>query len=259
MDFSWLVVDDGSTDNTVELLEGWKSQNIIPLRYISTKNGGKQRAINIGVRHCTDELFFVVDSDDWLVPDAIEQLTNAWKKVKEDGGVAGIVALRGKDCCTPLGSSMPDIRFVKMWDLYSKYHFRGDTALVYRTEILNDFPFQVADGENFIAESSVYYAIDDFYCLGTLNKILVICQYLPDGLTNNFAAVTKNNPIGYYRHKWDCARRSTSIFGKSRETILYLCGCMLAHKRKAVRDAPHPLLAAVCYLPAIVARVLIFR
>ena len=140
-DFSWLVVDDGSTDNTSTLVRSWQAEGLVPITYIYQENGGKQRATNTGMEHCSDELFFVVDSDDHLVPTAIEQIMDVWQGAREDATLAGIVALRGTDENTPLGTRMPaGVTRVKMWDLLHKYRFKGDTSLIHRTENVGQHP-----------------------------------------------------------------------------------------------------------------------
>lgn len=259
-DFRWFVIDDGSTDGTEELVRGWAEEGAIPITFMRTANGGKPRAIDAAVARCDDELFFVVDSDDHLVPTAIEQVVARWQGLRDDGHVAGIVAERGTDEDTPLGTRMPPgVAYTTIWDLYHKHRFRGDTSLVYRTAILRRYPYDVAPGENFIAETSVYYQIDDSYVMATYDHVLTICHYLPDGLTKNFAANAKRNPVGYWRHKRECARRSQDLVGRARETILYLCGCMMAGKKDAIRDAPYVGLAVLCWIPALVARHTVFR
>ena len=105
----------------------------------------------------------------------------------------------------------------------------------------------------------MYYRLDDRYDMLADNTILTICHYLPDGLTHNFAANAKRNPIGYWKHKRYCAQRSTTLKGLTRETLLYLVGCRLAGQRGAIAMAPNRLVALACYLPALVARHTLFR
>ena len=209
---------------------------------------------------CKDELFFVVDSDDYLVPTAIEQVVEVWQGARNDATLAGIVALRGSDEETPLGTHMPaGVSRVKMWDLLHKYHFKGDTSLIHRTAIVRQHPYDVAPGEKFVAESMAFFAIDDDYDMLTYDHVLTICHYLPDGYTKNFVENTKKNPIGYMRHKRDSARRATNPYDACRETTLYLVGCMLAHHRGGIREAPNVPLAVLCYLPAKLACATVFR
>lgn len=159
-----------------------------------------------------------------------------------------------------MGTWMPDgVRAVTLWDLHEKMGFRGDTSLIHRTEILRRYPFDVAPGEKFVAESSVWFRIDESYNMLADNEILTICHYLPDGLTQNFASNAKKNPIGYWKHKRYCAQRSTTLKSRARETSLYLVGCMLAHQKGAISMAPSKALALACYPVALVARYTMFR
>ena len=89
-DFEWLVVDDGSTDDTGTLLAGFIAENKIPIRYFRQENGGKHRAINRGVREARGELFFIVDSDDHLADDALERVAFHYGNVRNDANFAGV-------------------------------------------------------------------------------------------------------------------------------------------------------------------------
>ena len=80
-DFEWLVVDDGSTDNTRELVDGWVAEGRIRIRYVYKENGGKPSAHNLGVRMAAGELFFCVDSDDYLTDNAVEVIRNNSEKL----------------------------------------------------------------------------------------------------------------------------------------------------------------------------------
>ena len=259
-DFSWMVVDDGSTDNTAELIQSYIEAAEIDITYIKTENGGKQRAINVGVEACEDELFFVVDSDDYLVPNAVEYFVDAWEQERDRLNVCGIVALRGTDVHTPMGTWMPDgVDYSGYWDLFEKYKYRGDTSLIHRTSILKEYPYHVAEGEKFVAETAVYYRLDGKYVHRTRNAILTICHYLPDGYTKNLKQNIVNNPIGFYTHKQYCSARAKTFKWQVRETLLYEMGCFVAGKKSVVAEAPHPVMAAFLYFPALVVKAVLFR
>ena len=78
--FEWLIVDDGSTDNTCETIQGFQEENIIDIRYIKKENGGKQRAYNVGVENAKGELFICLDSDDIYVENGLEIILKYWEK-----------------------------------------------------------------------------------------------------------------------------------------------------------------------------------
>ena len=92
-DFEWLIIDDGSSDRTGELVKGWiKEENSFPIRYIYKKNGGMHTAYNVAYENIDTELAMNIDSDDYLTDTAIEDILNFWKKNKKEN-VGGIYAL----------------------------------------------------------------------------------------------------------------------------------------------------------------------
>ena len=240
-DFCWLIVDDGSTDNTEELVASFARGGKVDVTYVRQENGGKQRAHNTGVSACQTELFFCVDSDDTLVPTAVEDVLALWERRRDDPKVAGIIAMRGRSASEPMGTWFPQgLETTTMWDLYYKLHHRGDTALIYRTSVLREYPYVVEPGEKFIAETYVYHKIDQRYVLAVLPKIIWICEYLPDGYTAHVREVTRNNPVGYMRLKRDFVDYSDTFVLKVKNSALCLVGAHFAGCfRRAWRELPN--------------------
>lgn len=258
--FIWLIVDDGSTDNTQNLVQTWINENIINIRYYKQENGGKQRAHNKGVELCNTELFICVDSDDYLTEDAIDIFISTWNSINNKDKISGIVALRGKDIDKPIETWMPqNIKMATLNDLYYRYGFKGDAALLFRTHVLKQFPFVVAEGEKFIGEGYVYIQIDQHYCLHILNKILYICEYLEDGYTSNVRRLTKNNPKGYIILNRQKALLSKSIKNKYLNIIRYMIGCIISKEKHPIKNSPYKVLALLSYPPALVLYFLRYR
>lgn len=198
-DFEWIVIDDGSTDNTELLFQNWiKEENEFKITYLKKKNGGKHRAINDALEIAKGELFFIVDSDDFLIYEAVEKII-AWEKdINNKNNYAGIAGNKGKNKETIIGET-----FLGNWiDATSlernKYNIRGDKAEVFYTDVLRKFKFPVFEGENFITENVVWNRIAyEGYKIRWFNEVIYICDYLGDGLTqagmNNFI----KNPKGY--------------------------------------------------------------
>ena len=209
-DFCWLIVDDGSTDDTKQTVQGWIEEKQIPVTYIYRENGGKMRAHNTGVEHCTTELFMCLDSDDYLPADAVECLTDTWKDARqEDSGrgaakVAGLVAHKGRSATEILtGRAFTDIQYSTLQELY-RQGFSGETALVFRTEILRQFPFPEIDGEKYVPEDYIYDKIDKEYVLRVLPRILTICELVTSGYTDSVEQLRDENPqawLLYYQQR----------------------------------------------------------
>lgn len=196
--FEWLVVDDGSNDDTDKYFSDLLAkQHSFPIRYIKQENGGKHRAINNGVKKASGELFFTVDSDDYLTENAIEKI-NQWVATLDNSRKwAGIAGLRGLSKNRVLGLHNSTSKFIDAKNSERrKYKLLGDKAEIYFTEVLRKYPFPEIRGENFISEEIVWNAIArDGYYLRWFNEIIYICNYLEGGLTKDNTKDQKN-PVG---------------------------------------------------------------
>lgn len=199
-DFEWIVIDDGSTDDTENQFKTILSEkNDFPITYRKVSNGGKHRAINKGVQMAKGELFFIVDSDDYLTDDALERIVAVEEgipieKKKFFAGVCGVKAYsKEKIIGTTFEGEYLDITSLER----PKYHVTGDKAEVFYTDLLRKYPFPEFAGENFVTECVVWDRIAfDGYKLRFFNDIIYICDYLPDGLTAQGDSLFNKNPKG---------------------------------------------------------------
>lgn len=250
-EFMWLIVDDGSTDETETLVASWISEGKIRIMYHKQANGGKQRAHNTGVALCQTEAFQCVDSDDYLIDQATEYIHETWKTIHGNESVSGIIALKGYDDHTPMGKALPKgIRYSPLTELYWKHGFTGETSLIYRTTVLRKFPYEVAEGEKFIAESYAYLQIDQEFTMVLLDKIINICGYLEDGYTKSIHKVIYHNPKSYMKLKklsMDLAPDAKLRFA---DAIRLLSAYFILHRRE--RNFPWNLYTTAAYLPGYV-------
>lgn len=198
LDFVWLIVDDGSTDDTKSLIDSYIAEGIIDIRYHYTENGGKMRAHNKGVMLCDTELFMCLDSDDWLKKDSVSEIYACIDKVADEK-VAGIVAHKGKTETEPLY----DVDFPKGKDyspLFELYlgGFKGETTLVYKTTVLREYMFPEIEGEKYVPEDYIYDKIDAKYTLYVLPKIITVCELVESGYTDSLKALKRNNKEAWY-------------------------------------------------------------
>lgn len=200
-DFEWIVVDDGSTDNTEILFSEFiKDENNFKITYVKTENGGKHRAINKGIEIANGELFFIVDSDDYLTDDALQKIDFVERTLStESGKFGGICGSKGFSEKEIVGSTYENEGFLDITTLERpKYKINGDKAEVFYTDVLKNYLFPEFEGEKFLTEGVVWDRIaNDGYKLRFFNDIIYICDYLPDGLTAGVNKNIHNSPKGY--------------------------------------------------------------
>lgn len=197
-DFEWLVVDDGSGDRTEVLFQDWAGEpNPFPIRYFRQDNGGKCSAINRGLELARGELFFTVDSDDYLTDDAIEKVI-AWEKsLPKDGtycGLAGNLGTSAHD--TP--NRIFDEPYLDGTALERYGIVDGERAMVFYTDLHRKYPYPIFPGEKFMTEAVVWNRMAaDGYRIRFFNDIIWIYEYQEDGLTKSGSSIFLNNPRGY--------------------------------------------------------------
>lgn len=197
--FTWYVIDDGSTDGTEQFFTDACSRDLpFAITYEKVENGGKQRAINRAVQNIQTEFTFIVDSDDYLLPDAIEKVLGWTENLP--AGVAGVAGIRANGQNEPIhGAPTFDGEYIEITNLErSQYNLSADMAEVYRTELLRKYPFHVWPGEKFVPEATVWDEIAlAGYPLRWYKDVIYICEYLEDGLTKGSWNLLKKNPMGY--------------------------------------------------------------
>ena len=224
-DFEWVVVDDGSVDETASLFTSNDNDNVndnssirlytfssknevesghtsdlrhqtsnFPIRYFYQENGGKHRAINRGVKEAQGELFFIVDSDDALVPNSLEMIKQKYEAIRDNHSFCGVAGMKGYFNRTKVGTQI-EFSYLDCTILESswKYHVYGDKAEAIRTKIMKEFPFPEYEGEKFCPEALIWNRISTRYKIRYFDEIIYLCEYLPDGLTSKISKLLEKN------------------------------------------------------------------
>ena len=186
-DFEWLVVDDGSTDGTEELVNQWIEEAAFTIRYFKKENGGKHTAINKGVQLAEGDLFFIIDSDDVLAEDALHKIKHYGEQIKKKEEICGIIGLSQY-----LGQEkiVGDRFLYNEWevsfaDVYLKYHLKGDKSVAFKTEVLQQYPFPEKQRIRFVFEAVVWHEMSKKYNVLALNKIVQFVEYQKSGVSDS--------------------------------------------------------------------------
>ena len=240
-DFEWLIVDDVSTDETESLVGGWIDENkLFIIRYLKKENGGKPRAINFGIQYAHAPYFFMVDSDDVLLPEAVEKMCHWVDEIDKKEDFIGVGAAKGYSDGSYLKGTAPKVNeygFIDATNLQrSLYNLDVDMCEAYKTSVFKKFPMAEWPEEKFAPEQ---IALNEIalagYKLRWHKDIIYVCEYRNDGLTKNSKRLEKHNPMGYammFNHmlKYDlkpkrkfyaaCQYIALSIYGKHPSYIL---------------------------------------
>ena len=202
--FLWMIIDDGSTDNTQEIAQEFIKQNKIKIEYYKKTNGGKHTALNFGVKKINTELTFIVDSDDWLEVNAIDTIYKYYSKYKYAKEICGYSFLRKFPDGSINGKKIKEDEIIAY---YIDVRINGndsnsDKAEVWVTNCLKEYPFPVFENEKFLGEDVIWFKLSLKYKMVFTNIPIYVSEYLEDGLTKNRRINNINSSNGcYYRSK----------------------------------------------------------
>lgn len=241
-DFEWIIIDDGSKDNTKTIVNNWqKRANNFQIIYKKVKNGGKHRAINKGALLANSPLFFIVDSDDYIVDDAIETILNMTKSLPENcSSFAGVAGTRISPDSSTIGQSgSQSSRYIDATNLErEEKKLTGDKAEVYFTEVLKKHPFPCIEGENFLSEEIVWDEIArEGLKIRWFNQPLIVCEYREDGLSKNLQQINIKNPRGFALYIKNKLLKTRGIFARLRVLYSYYLPMHTIQSSKEIRES----------------------
>lgn len=249
-DFIWLIVDDGSRDNTSELVKQWQARdNGFEIHYIYKENGGMHTAHNAAYENIDTELNVCIDSDDQLAPGAVEKILTKWKQVK-DQGHAGIIALDADMDNNIIGKAFPEgLRETTLSGYYAAGG-SGDKKLIYRTDVIRAYPpYPVFEGEKYVALAYKYRLIDQDYTLAVLDEVVCNVDYQPDGHSSGMWKEYMRSPKGFAFWRKVCMQYPESKSRLVVDCVHYVAESLIAGEKFFIRESPRKVLTVICICP----------
>ncbi len=247
--FIWMIIDDGSTDNTKALVNEWiENETEFVIEYYYKHNGGLHTAYNEAIAHITTDLCVCIDSDDFMPDDAVEKILSFWE---ENGSseVAGIVGLDYDLDGNVIGDPLPDQKTVNLIDLLiGKYNIiNGDRTNVVRTELYKQVaPMKVFEGEKNFNPHYMHLLISKKYDFLVMNENLRFVEYQAGGMSNNMFRQYRNSPNSFIEtRKLYLSFENTGLKFKFKHCIHYVSSCILARRKNILKNSPSKLLTFI--------------
>jgi glycosyltransferase involved in cell wall biosynthesis len=242
-DFLWLIIDDGSTDNTNELVDKWMTEGKIQIEYHYKRNGGMHSAHNVAYGKIQTELNVCIDSDDFMPDNAVELIITKWRKDGSEkyAGIFGLdVDIEGKRIAS---NAFPEELKSCKYSNLKKYGIVGDIKFVYRTDVIKKYmPYPEFRGENYLSVGYVYALIDLDYDMLCTNDIYCVVQYMKDGITKNKILQYKRYPQGFAHIRKTMMVFHPSFIYRFRSAIHYISSSIFLKNNNFIKESPNKML-----------------
>lgn len=246
-DFIWLIVDDGSTDDTANLVKSWqKKENGFEIQYIYKENGGMHTAHNTAYANIHTELNVCIDSDDKMAPGAVKKIKITWEHIRNKG-YAGMIALDSDFAGNIIGNGFSKQMQETTLGGYYAAGGRGDKKLVYRTDIINSVPpYPVFKDEKYVGLVYKYTLVDQKYKLYVLNEIICEVEYQVNGSSGTMWKQYLENPKGFAFLRKVAMQYPTSKKRLVQDCIHYCSSSQISKNTNYIKESPRKLLTILC-------------
>lgn len=259
IELEWLIMDDGSTDNTKTVCENYMLEKLIDVKYFYQENRGKMSAINSLVQKATGDLIIECDSDDYFTKDAFLIILQALSKCEDMRNIYAFVFLKYDQDGKNMGNNfIKDDFHSTMFDLYFKEGITGEKALVFNTKIRKNFKYELEKDEKFVTEARLHHKMDLQYEVACFNKPIMICEYKKDGYTKNINKQFTKSPYGYYEYFkeiFDQDMRGTTLKKRMYVYKHYILFSILTKQEKPIKNVKgniNKIMVALLYFPGMV-------
>lgn len=237
-DFMWLIVDDGSSDNTKEIVDEWMTNdNGFEIRYVYKQNGGMHTGHNKAYEIIDTELNVCIDSDDFMPDDAVELIVNFWEENK-DSSYSGIIALDVYKNGQVIGKELPNKKSTTLSGYYQNGG-QGDKKLIYRTEIINKYPpYPEFEEEKFVPLDYKYLLADQDYELLIMNKPVCVVEYMEDGSSKNMLRQYYKNPRGFAFMRKVHMKYDKEFLKKFKTCVHYVSSSFISKNKGFIKESP---------------------
>ena len=253
-DFEWLIIDDGSKDNTHDLVDQWMlSDNGFRIRYVYKENGGLHTGYNKAIELMDSEICVCIDSDDWMPDDAVEVINDYWKQHRDEN-IAGFV---GKDFLpdgTQLGGDFPEDAIMHLVEIRQQKKWDADNKPVMRVDLLKKVaPQPTFKGEKNFNPYYMMLKIDQMFPFRLINNNLCFVDYQQDGMAANIINQYFNSPNSFVEtRRLYVTLKYTSLTWRLKQYVHMVAECLIAKKNPFSECGVNKIAVLICYLPGII-------
>jgi len=256
MDIEWLIIDDGSVDNTTEIVSNFVEKEKLKIQYFKQENQGKMQAINNLIKYITGEICIEFDSDDYFTNDAFKRIYEKYSIIKENPNIYALIFLKN-ECPGRLSGK----KFINenvdttAFDLYFKDDIGGEKNFIYNSNIRKQYKYIIEPGEKFCTEARLHHQLDLKYKIRCFNEVIAEGEYQENGYTKNMQKIFKENPVGFRNYFFEILLRNMKgIKFKKRIYIIkhYILFSVLSNMKINIREIKgiyNKILIMILYFP----------
>lgn len=256
IEIEWLIMDDGSTDNTCKVIQDFIEENKIKILYYRQVNQGKMSAINNLIGYSTGDLIIECDSDDYFTDDAFNLIYQEYLNNKHNN-IYALCFLKNNQNNQNMGQDFKN-NITTMFDLYFKEGETGEKALVFYSKIRKQYRYELENNERFVTEARMYHKMDLEYKIKCVNEPIMVCEYQNSGYSKNINKQFTENPNGYYKYFKEIFEHNTDkmLFNKRlyliKHFILFKYLTNTKHAYKNVKGCINKILYIILYMPGLI-------